>query len=67
VTATPYCEGTVVLKVVPFQNQSEVSAFQQNNVPQNTAGQTKCILRQSNIDILKWPTMSPDLLQIEHV
>jgi hypothetical protein len=63
----PYCEGIVVPKVIPFHNQGQVTIFHQYNARLHTAGQSKEVLRQSNIDVLKLPTRSPDLSPIEHV
>jgi hypothetical protein len=49
----PYSEGIVVPEVVPFWNQGQVIIFQQDNARQHTTGQTKEVLRQSNIDVME--------------
>jgi hypothetical protein len=57
VTATPnsqpYCEEIVVPEIVPFWNQGQVTIFQQDYAQLHTTVQTKEVLRQSNIDVLK--------------
>jgi hypothetical protein len=63
----PYCDGIMVPEAVPFRNQGQVTIFQQDNARPHTAGQTKEVLWQSNIDVLKLPTRSSDLSSIEHV
>ena len=41
--------------------------FQQDNVTAHTARITRAFLNQSNINVLDWPSKSPDLSPIEHV
>ena len=41
--------------------------FQQDNAPVHTARATKTFLADSNVDVLPWPSRSPDLNLIENI
>lgn len=41
--------------------------FQQDNATAHTARATREFLNQNNVDMLDWPSKSPDLSPIEHV
>jgi hypothetical protein len=51
-SSQPYCEEIVVTEILSFRNQGQVAIFQQHNARTHTAGQTKEVLRLSNIDVL---------------
>jgi hypothetical protein len=52
----PYCERIVLHEVVPFLNQGQGNTFKQDNAWPYTVRQTKDVLWQSNINVLKWTT-----------
>ena len=48
--------------VVPFiNNQNGPVIFQQDNARPHTAGVTTQFLQGNNINVMQWPSMSPDL------
>ena len=54
--------------VVPFiNNQNGPVIFQQDNARPHTARVTTQFLQGNNINVMQWPSMSPDLLPIEQV
>ncbi|UYV69850.1 hypothetical protein LAZ67_7000966 [Cordylochernes scorpioides] len=51
--------------VLPFLEQTDNAIFQQDNARPHTANISRAFLK--NVDILPWPSCSPDLSPIEHV
>ena len=64
-TGTRVCDKTVKPVVVPYLQQHNVSIFQHDNACPHTARHTQNILPIHNINVLQWPTRSPDLSPIE--
>ena len=54
----------IIEPVVPYLQQHNVAIFQ--HFP-HTARHTQNILRIHNVNVLQWPTRSPDLSPIEHL
>jgi transposase len=56
------------VEVVNFLNHNGPGiTFQQDNARPHTARITQAFLQQQNIDVLPWPSKSPDLNPIEHI
>lgn len=54
--------------VVPFLQRQGVGAiFQQDNAPAHTSRVSRTFLQDSNVEVLDWPSKSPDLSPIEHI
>lgn len=65
-TAQRYCDEILQPHVLPFmQNNGRI--FQQDNARPHTARITTAFLQRNNVDVLPWPSKSPDLNPIEHL
>ena len=54
--------------VLPFLRRHGVGAIlQQDNAPAHTSRVSRTFLQQNNVQVLDWPSKSPDLSPIEHV
>lgn len=65
-TAQRYCDEIIRPHVIPFMNRQNV-IFQHDNARPHTARLTTAFLAQNNIQVLPWPSRSPDLNPIEHL
>ena len=65
-TAQRYVDLILRPVVVPFIRQHNVT-FQQDNAQALEARLSIAFLQQNNVDVLRWPPYSPDLLPIEHL
>ena len=67
-TAARYRDNILAVEVVNFLNHNGPGiTFQQDNARPHTARITQAFLQQQNIDVLPWPSKSPDLNPIEHI
>ena len=67
-TAARYRDNILAVEVVNFLNHNGSGiTFQQDNARPHTARITQAFLQQQNIDVLPWPSKSPDLNPIEHI
>ncbi|GFR84650.1 transposable element Tcb1 transposase [Elysia marginata] len=53
--------------VVPYTAMHRNLVFQQDNARAHTARYTQKFLEQSDVQVLPWPALSPDLNPIEHL
>lgn len=70
VTANIYVNNVLRPVAIPFMNQHFPNGdctYQHDNAPPHTARVTRQLLQQSNVDVLPWPALSPDMSPIEHV
>lgn len=67
--ARRYCDNILTPVVLPFYVQRNHNGFhfQQDNARPHTARLTMNLLQTNNINVLEWPSRSPDLNPIEHV
>lgn len=66
-TARRYIDEILRPVVTPFINQHPGYLFQQDNARPHTAYITRAYFNANNINLLQWPSRSPDLAPIEHV
>lgn len=67
-TAQQYVNDVLRPVVVPYVNAHNGRVvFQQDNARPHTARVTTAFLRANNVNVMDWPSMSPDLSPIEHV
>ena len=69
VNAQTYVLDVLAPVVVPFINQhlGGQGTLQHDNARPHTARHTQNFLAASNINVLDWPAMSPDMAPIEHL
>lgn len=70
VNANVYVNNILQPVAVPFMRRHFAPGngiLQQDNAPPHTANATRRFLNQSNIDVLPWPALSPDMSPIEHI
>ena len=68
VTAEVYRNDVIENIVIPFlRNHGNVTTLQQDNATPHTAHLTVDYLEQQHVQILPWPSLSPDLSPIEHL
>ena len=53
--------------VIPYVNANPNAIFQQDNARPHTARLTTQYLQANNVDVMEWPSKSPDLSPIEQV
>ena len=66
VNAQRYINQVLRPHIVPFFAQHPNWTFQQDNARPHTARDTQQFLQQNNVNVLPWPSLSPDLNPIEH-
>ena len=65
-TAQHYINQVLAPEVVPlFANRA--LTFQHDHAPSHSARVTTAFLQQNNVNVLPWPSVSPDMSPIEHL
>ncbi|CAM1303151.1 Uncharacterised protein r2_g1315 [Pycnogonum litorale] len=68
VTAAVYTDDVLRQHVAPLLvAQPRLQIFQQDNARPHTIRVSMNFMRQSNIEVLPWPSLSPDMAPIKHV
>lgn len=57
----------LTIVITNFMQQNPGLILQQDNARPHSARLTANFLHQNNVDVLPWPSMSPDMNPIEHV
>ena len=66
--AQKYRDDILAPVVLPFmQAGNGVTILQQDNARPHTAHATTQFLTANNVNVMEWPSMSPDLSPIEHI
>ena len=66
--AQKYRDDILAPVVLPFmQAGNGVTILQQDNARPHTARATTQFLTANNVNVMEWPSMSPDLSPIEHI
>ena len=66
--AQKYRDDNLAPVVLPFmQAGNGVTILQQDNARPNTARATTQFLTANNVNVMEWPSMSPDLSPIKHI
>ena len=66
--AQKYRDDILAPVVLPFmQAANGVTILQQDNARPRTARATTQFLTANNVNVMEWPSMSPDLSPIEHI
>ena len=61
-------DDILTLVVLPFMNGGNgVTILQHDNARPHTARATRQFLNTNNMNVLDWPSMSPDLAPTEHI
>ena len=67
-TAQRYRDDILIPYVAPmFANHPDLNVFQQDNARPHTAHISQTYLNNAGIQVMPWPSLSPDLASIEHV
>lgn len=65
--AQRYRDEILAPVVIPYVNANPNAIFQQDNARPHTARLTTQYLQANNVDVMEWPSKSPDLSPIEQV
>ena len=65
--AAAYRDNILQPIVVPLMRNNGLTLLQQDNARPHTARLTTDFLRQQGVNVMPWPSLSPDLNPIEHL
>ncbi|GFR71384.1 transposable element Tc1 transposase [Elysia marginata] len=67
INAQTYVQDVLQAHLVPYAAMHRNIVFQQDNAIVHKARYTQQFLEHSNVQVLPWPALSPDLNPIEHL
>jgi len=62
-----YINNVLNAEAIPFLRRNAPAVFQHDNARPHTARITRAHLAASNVNVMQWPAMSPDMNPIEHI
>ena len=65
--AQRYINNVLNAEAIPFLRRNAPAVFQHDNARPHTARITRAHLAASNVNVMQWPAMSPDMNPIEHI
>ena len=65
--ANMYCDTLKQSTILSLQRLGRRAVFQHDNDPKHTSKMTTALLKKLRVKVMDWPSMSPDLIPIEHL